>query len=337
MSRHYYRPQAQSGLPRPPGAVALAGGWCWFDRVEVLARGKRGTWITPDELPPDMLDRLTAPRSAIAGLELDRPRIMAIVNVTPDSFSDGGAFLDPASAIAQGRAVAAAGADIVDIGGESTRPGAEPVSEDEERARIGPVISALAGGPPISVDTRNAGVARSALECGASILNDVTALRHDPEMAALAAGAGVPVCLMHSAGDPKTMQHDPRYADVLLDVYDHLEERVEAAVAAGVDRTRIVVDPGIGFGKTAAHNIALIARLSLFHGLGCPVLLGVSRKRFIGSIGNAPDAGGRLPGSLAMGLAGIAQGVQILRVHDMAETAQALSLWMAVAAKRQDE
>jgi dihydropteroate synthase len=205
------------------------------------------------------------------------------------------------------------------------------VPEADEIARTAPVIGALRdAGVPISIDTRKAGVAQAALAAGAAMVNDVSAFGHDPAMAGTVARAGVPVVLMHAQGDPATMQADPRYGDVLLDVFDHLAARVAAAEAAGVDRARIVVDPGIGFGKTVAHNLALLRRLSLFHALGLPVLLGASRKRFIGSIGGAADTDDRLPGSLAVALAGAAQGVQILRVHDVGETRQALALWRAV-------
>lgn len=184
--------------------------------------------------------------------------------------------------------------------------------------------------PPISIDTRKAGVADAAFRAGAAILNDVSALTHDPALASLAAAAGVPVVLMHARGTPETMQDDPRYDNVLLEVYDALAARVEAAEAAGIARDRLVIDPGIGFGKTAAHNLALIRGLSLFHGLGLPILLGVSRKRFIGTIGKEPQADRRAPGSIAVALAGLAQGAQIVRVHDVAETRQAMALWQAI-------
>lgn len=258
---------------------------------------------------------------------------MGILNVTPDSFSDGGRFLDPAAALAQGRAMAAAGADVIDIGGESTRPGAAEVSITDETARTAPVIAALrAGGVPalISIDTRKAEVAEAALAAGAGMVNDVAAFSFDPAMAEVVARAGVPVCLMHAQGTPATMQADPQYDDVVLDVYDFLAGRIAAAEAAGIARARIVVDPGIGFGKTQAHNLALIRGLALFHGLGCPVLLGASRKRFIGSIGGEAQADRRGPGSMAVALAGVAEGVQVLRVHDVADTRQALALWQAV-------
>ncbi|MFN3937727.1 MAG: dihydropteroate synthase [Gemmobacter sp.] len=313
-----------------PGALPLAGGPLRFDRVEVLERGRAPQVVPPSEVPGTVLDRLTAPRPPFAALSLDRPRIMGIVNVTPDSFSDGGRFLDPAAAAAQGRRLAAAGAELLDIGGESTRPGAAEVPEAEETARILPVIAALRDGPPISVDTRKAGVARAALASGAAAVNDVTALTHDAAMASVVAQAGVPVVLMHMRGTPETMQDDPRYDDVVQDVYAWLADRIVAAEAAGIPRSAIAVDPGIGFGKTGDHNLALIRRLSVFHGLGCAVMLGASRKRFVGTIGGADRPEDRMPGSVAVALAGAAQGAQILRVHDVAETRQALALWRAI-------
>lgn len=329
---NYYRPIAQTDPARPSGALSLAGGWCWFDRAEVLTRdGSRGL-VAAGDLPVDVRARLTAPRAALAGLPLDRPRIMGILNVTPDSFSDGGRFAGSAEALAQARHLAAA-ADIIDIGGESTRPGAAEVAEVEEVARTAPLIAALVQAGlalPVSIDTRKATVAHSALAAGARIVNDVAALTHDAGLGPLVAASGVPLCLMHAQGTPATMQADPRYDDVLLDVYDFLAERIRAAEAMGIDRARIIVDPGIGFGKTLAHNLTLIRGLSLLHGLGCPILLGASRKRFIGTLADEPQAGRRGPGSIAVTLAGLAQGVQIHRVHDTDETRQALRLWQAV-------
>ena len=332
-ARLYYRPIARSGPDRPAGALPLAGTWAWFAEVEEIVRGgPRRVWPA-HELPDAVLAPFVAGRPAVAGLALDRPRIMGVLNVTPDSFSDGGLWTDPEAAVAHARAMAAGGADLIDIGGESTRPGAAEVPAAEEEARTVPVIAAIraaGGGVPISIDTRKAAVARAALAAGAAMLNDVSALTYDDGMAGLAAAADVPLCLMHAQGDPATMQDDPRYEDVLLDVYDFLAARIAAAEAAGIPRARLVVDPGIGFGKTEAHNLALIRGLSLFHGLGCPVLLGVSRKRFIGSIGGAPDPMRRAPGSIAVALEGLRQGVQIIRVHDIEETRQAVRLWQAV-------
>ena len=333
----YYRPICMTDAARPDDALTLAGGWAWFTHAEALTRaGSRGAGsrglVAARDIPGDVLARLTAPRPALAGVSMDRPRLMGVLNVTPDSFSDGGRFDDPATALAQARAMAA-GADFLDVGGESTRPGAAEVPAADEIARVAPVIAAIRGAgvtTPISVDTRKAAVAGAALKAGAGIVNDVSALTFDPALASLVARAQAPLILMHAQGTPATMQADPRYDDVLLDVCDWLAGRIAVAEAAGIPRARIVVDPGIGFGKTVAHNIALIRGLSLFHGLGCAILLGASRKRFIGALGDAPDATRRGPGTIAVTLAAIAQGVQIHRVHDIDETRQALRLWQAV-------
>lgn len=328
----YLRPIAMTDAARPAAALTLAGGWCWFDRVEVLERGRPAALVPVGELSAEDLAPLTAPRPAFGGLEMGRPQVMGILNVTPDSFSDGGLFLRPEAAVMQARKMAA-GADILDIGGESTRPGAVEVAVADEIARTAPVIRALRDAGldlPVSIDTRKAAVAQAAFAAGATILNDVTALQFDPAMAAAAAALQGPVILMHSIASPETMQDDPQYDDVLLDVYDALAARLAEAEAAGIPRDRLAVDPGIGFGKTLTHNLTLLNRLSLFHGLGVPVLLGASRKRFIGTIGAEAEAARRMPGSLAVALAGLAQGVQMIRVHDVAETRQALSLWQAV-------
>jgi dihydropteroate synthase len=234
--------------------------------------------------------------------------------------------------VAHGLELVRAGADLLDIGGESTRPGSDPTGTAEECDRVLPVIEGLVAAAcpvPISVDTRKAAVMRLGLATGARMINDVSALTHDPEAAAAAAGAEA-VCLMHARGEPKTMQDDPVYDDVVLDVYDYLSERIAAAESAGIARAGIVVDPGIGFGKTLQHNLALIRRLSLLQGLGCPVLLGVSRKGFVGRLSGEATPDRRAAGSIAAGLAGLGQGVQMLRAHDVAETVQAVRVWRAL-------
>ena len=311
---------AGSGLVRFLDVAEMAGG-------QILPQRKAG------DLPPENTARLSATRAPLCGLALDRPRIMGIVNVTPDSFSDGGDVATVAAAVARAKAMQAA--DILDIGGESTRPGAETVAIAEEIRRVAPAIRAIrAAGitTPISIDTRKAAVAEAALDAGADMVNDVSAFRYDPELADLVAARGVPVCLMHSKGDPATMQHDPRYDNVVQEVVEHLAERMEFAAARGVAQAQMIVDPGIGFAKTQAHNLALLAHLAVLHDLGVPVLLGASRKKFIGVIGGAEAAKDRMPGSLAVALHGAAMGAQILRVHDVAETAQALALWQAIHA-----
>ena len=258
-----------------------------------------------------------------------RPRLMGVVNVTPDSFSDGGLFLDPAEAIAHGTALAHQGADLLDVGGESTRPGADAVGAEAERERIEPVVAALAGaegpGIPVSIDTSKAAVARAALDAGAAIVNDVTALRGDPDMAALCAERGCEVVLMHMLGSPRTMQDDPRYDDVVDDVRAFLTERIEAAAAAGVDERRIWVDPGIGFGKTVEHNLELLRRLGELAELGRPIVIGTSRKRFLGAI-TGREVEDRLGGTIASNALALAAGADVFRVHDVAAARQALDV-----------
>jgi len=260
---------------------------------------------------------------------------MGVLNVTPDSFSDGGLHLDPDTAIRAGRAMAEAGADIIDIGGESTRPGSHPTSPEQERARVLPVVRALAAaGLRVSIDTRHAATMAAALDAGASIVNDVTALSHDPAAAPLIATRGCPVVLMHMRGDFATMYAQATYTDVPREVRDELAARIAAAEAAGIRRTQIAIDPGIGFAKTAPQSAAMLRGLDMLHDLGCPILVGVSRKSFIGALADAPDAAQRLPGSLAAALFAISRGAAILRVHDVPETIQALRVWQALTTCR---
>jgi dihydropteroate synthase len=260
------------------------------------------------------------------------PLLMGVVNVTPDSFSDGGSFVDPAHAIDHGLKLVEEGAAILDIGGESTRPGAETVAEEVELSRVLPVIKGLAAqtAAALSIDTRKPAVARAAVEAGASIWNDVSALRFSDDSLAAAASLSCRVVLMHALGEPQTMQDDPRYGDVVEEVAADLARRIEVCVAAGVDRSRIIIDPGVGFGKTLDHNLALIANLDRLGGLGVPILLGASRKRFIAALDRQGPPPARLGGSIAAALAGAARGASILRVHDVAATRQALSVAFAI-------
>lgn len=327
----YFRPIPRTDHARPDGALPLAGGWLWFDMVEELTRDGNARLVHVSNLPEDVLDRLSAARAPICGLSFDQPRLMGILNVTPDSFSDGGQHNAPDQALAHAKTMIADGADMIDVGGESTRPGAEPVVIAEEIARTAPVITAIQNQitAPISIDTRKTPVAQAAHQAGAALVNDVAGFTYDKTLAPYCADHSLPVCVMHSQGRPETMQDNPQYEHPALDIYDWLSERVDALVATGIDRTQIIVDPGIGFGKTRAHNLVLLQNLSLFHGLGCPVLLGASRKRFIGDLAGVTEASDRVPGSLAVALHGVAQGVQMLRVHDVAETRAALTLWQA--------
>ena len=259
-----------------------------------------------------------------------KPRLMGVVNVTPDSFSDGGLYLEPEAAIAHGAELADEGADILDVGGESTRPGAAEVGVGEEIARTEPVVSDLAAlGHTISIDTSKAAVAEAALAAGATIVNDVTAMRADPEIGALCADRGAELVLMHMQGTPRTMQDAPAYDDVVEDVRAFLAERIEAAIAAGVAEERIWVDPGIGFGKTLEHNLELLRRLGELRALGRPILVGTSRKSFIGKV-DGSGAEQRIGGTIASSVLAIAEGADVLRVHDVAEAAQAAKVAAAI-------
>jgi dihydropteroate synthase len=257
---------------------------------------------------------------------------MGIVNVTPDSFSDGGRNAETETAIASGIRMTKEGAGILDVGGESTRPGSDPVPEAEELRRILPVIEGLAAaGLAVSADTRKASVMRAALKAGARIINDVSALTYDPDAMTAMAEADCPVILMHAQGDPKTMQLNPTYDDVALDVYDFLEARIAACVAAGIDRRRLVADPGIGFGKSFSHNLEVLRQFSLYHALGVPLLMGLSRKGFIGALTGEKVAGNRIHGSIGGAVWSALNGAHILRVHDVKGTAEALAVAGAAA------
>jgi dihydropteroate synthase len=261
-------------------------------------------------------------------LPLDRPLVMGVVNVTPDSFSDGGRFLNPEAAASHARRLVEEGAELIDIGGESTRPGAAPVSEQDELERILPVLEKLSDlGTPVSIDTRRPGVMKAALAAGASMINDVRALA-EPYAHEAVATTGCAVCLMHMKGDPRTMQHSPHYDDVAREVKGFLKEAVRKAMFAGIGKDRIIVDPGIGFGKTAAHNVELLRRLPELKELGVPVLVGVSRKSLIGAVTGRPVEE-RLAGSLAMALLALLGGATILRVHDVKETKDVIAVWEA--------
>ncbi|MBS0239784.1 MAG: dihydropteroate synthase [Proteobacteria bacterium] len=328
--------------------LPLAGGRLSFAALDVLTRGspetKRRTVVLGDAFSgdwgrealsaADILQALSEPRARVAGLSLDRPRIMGIINVTPDSFSDGGQFASTEDAVAHGLRLVEEGADILDIGGESTRPQSDTVAVAEELRRVIPVVEGLRAKTDavISVDTRKAEVMRRAAAAGADILNDVSAFTYDPEALEVAAETGLPIVIMHAQGDPKTMNDNPKYDDVVLDVFDYLEGRIQACVAAGIPKAKLVADPGIGFGKHLHHNVAVMAGLSLYHGLGVPLLLGASRKKMIGQLCNVDAARDRVPGSLACALAGVAAGVQIVRAHDVAETKQAIEVWRACSA-----
>ncbi|MGQ0673906.1 MAG: dihydropteroate synthase [Hyphomicrobium sp.] len=331
------------------GGLPLAGGPLAFAALEVIERtGSKGVvrrtiglgdlferdWGRSTLAASDLLEAIRSPRPRLAGLAMGRPVIMGIVNVTPDSFSDGGRYASADAAVEQALRMVEEGADILDIGGESTRPGSDAVALEEELRRVLPVLEKLRAKTDarISVDTRKAEVMRRAAAAGADILNDVSALTHDPEALRVAAESGLPVMLMHAQGDPKTMNDNPQYSDVTLDVFDFLESRIRACEAAGIPKAKLVVDPGIGFGKHLHHNVAVLGAMSLYHGLGVPLLLGASRKKLIGQLCNVEAPKDRVPGSIAAALSSIAQGVQIVRVHDVAATRQAVCVWEAATA-----
>ena len=352
-ARLYLRPVqfADTPIERDGEVARLAGGLLWFSAYELIAvsGGRRMAQRTvPVSELPGLLDalpeaqgealqsianRISAPRAPIrAGeriLRLDQPQVMGILNMTPDSFSDGGKHLADAQAAAQaGFDMGAAGASVIDIGGESTRPGAEEVWEGDEIRRVVPVIEQLArSGTPISIDTRKAAVMEAALAAGAHIVNDVAALCWDDRAVEIVAKAGCPVVLMHSPDPAKGPHGGSGHTDPLIEVYDWLEARITAVTAAGIARENILIDPGIGFGKAMQHNLALLNGLALFHGLGCPIVLGASRKRIIGALSNEAPADQRLGGSIALALRGAELGAQIVRVHDVPETVQALRVW----------
>ncbi|HEX8623935.1 MAG TPA: dihydropteroate synthase [Allosphingosinicella sp.] len=346
--RQYLRPTAFVDAPfGHDGKVArLTGGMLWFaavERVTMEGNSRLSSELVPVERIHELLapgseterawSNLTSPRAPLQLRErvvrLDQPQVAGILNLTPDSFSDGGRFDGGEAAALAGFAMAEAGAAIVDVGGESTRPGAKPVWEGDEIERVVPTVTRLAaGGTAISIDTRKSAVMGAALGAGAAMVNDVSALTYDEASAGLVARSGCPVVLVHHSGTPETMQQSPAYdKPVLFAVYDWLEARIEAAEAAGIERARIVVDPGIGFGKTVQHNLDLMNGLALLHGLGCPIMLGASRKRMIGALSAEAPADARLPGSLALALKAVDQGAQLLRVHDVPETVQALRIW----------
>lgn len=325
----------------PSGQHSLAGGWARFTDMDVVQRYADGGYsicrmglddllqaADDSNLAIAAMDRLLAPRDSFAGLSMTAPRLMGILNVTPDSFSDGGRHNAPARAIAAARAMQDAGAAIIDIGGESTRPGAAPVTRNQELARVLPVLAGLRdSGAVLSIDTRHAEVIRRAVAGGAGIINDVGALRGDGALDA-AAAAGVPVVMMHMQGTPETMQADPQYGFAPVEILEFLEVRIQAAEAAGIPRALMAIDPGYGFGKSVTHNLQLINWTAMLHMLGVPILIGASRKSSIAKISAGEDADQRLPGSLALAMAALRQGAQMLRVHDVGETMQAVKVEM---------
>jgi dihydropteroate synthase len=344
----YLRPThfIESPQQHDGASARLAGTMLWFCSVELITRGENGVarslisiadWeaVAP-QLPSravQLFANLTSPRPPLSlgarTIRLDQPQVMGVLNVTPDSMSDGGKYQDdPDMAAAAGIAMSAAGAAIIDVGGESTRPGAPTVWEGDEINRVAPVIQKLASaGTAISIDTRKAAVMQAAVTAGATMINDVSALLYDDQSVETAKSLGSPVVLMHAASQSSDPHKGDGYDDVLFDVYDWLEARVAAVIATGISQDKILIDPGIGFGKSLTDNLTLINNLSLFHGIGCPILFGASRKRMIGALSNEAGADARLGGSVYLAMKAVEQGAHIVRVHDVAETAQAIHVW----------
>ena len=325
------------------GGAVLGGGWTSAKQFDVVTHAADGqqliTRMSEDAIIEQadnrneavaVFDNIYKPRVDFAGLDMSKPHVMGVINTTPDSFSDGGVHLAPATAISSGVAMSRAGASIIDIGGESTRPGAEAITRNQELARVLSTISGLSRrNIRLSIDTRHAEVMTRACAAGAAIINDVEALRRDGAVDA-AAACGAPVIIMHMQGQPETMQDEPYYDFAPVDIYQFFQERIEAAVAAGIAKSHIAVDPGFGFGKTVAHNLQILNWLSLFHGLGVPIMFGASRKSTIAKLSKGESADQRLAGSLVLAMAAYRQGAQILRVHDVAETVQALAVEQAL-------
>ena len=351
MTQIYLRPTGFVESPqRHDGeSLRLAGTMLWFSQIEYIERGDAVTkrrlvsvsaWAAFVAALPEaqrercalLLAHITAPRAALhmgaRNIRFDQPHVMGIINATPDSFLDGGKNFEPEVAVEAAFAMLTAGAAIIDVGGESTRPGAALVWERDELARVEPVIRRLAGaGSAISIDTRKALVMEGAVQAGAFMINDISALLYDDRALDVARASDVPVVLMHAPSQSSDPHKNGMYKDVVYDVFDWLEQRISTVEAGGISRDKILVDPGIGFGKSLAENLAIINNLTVYHGLGCAILFGASRKRLIGALSNEADAGSRLGGSIFVAMKAVEQGAHIVRVHDVAETVQAIKVW----------
>ena len=316
-----------SGLKKP---LFLGGTQVRFDSFKIVERGKPSKIIPASEAPKKILEPFIRQRSSAFGLDFNKINIMGVLNVTPDSFYDGKKGFKDWDFVKKGFDLINAGLDILDVGGESTRPGAKELSVHMEQRRVSNVIRDIKKKFPkliISIDTRKSEVAKAALKGGATIINDVSGLTFDSEILSVASEFGSGICIMHSKGLPENMQNQPFYENIVLDIYDFLEEKINQAKKAGISEEKIIVDPGIGFGKSLYHNKTLIKNLSLFHGLGCPVMVGLSRKSFIGEIVGELDPSKRLGGSLAALLTAVSRGAHLVRVHDVIETKQAIEVW----------
>ena len=328
----YFRPIVRTGLPRSKNSIFLAETNYWVSEAEEIKFGKKTKLVSINDVPDWWKKRWLKKRSVILGMEFGFPKLMGILNVTPDSFSDGGNHVELDAALNQAKFMEENGVDIIDVGGESTRPGALTVPILEEIRRIEPVISGISARSkiPISVDTRKAGVASAAHKAGASMVNDVSGFTFDSDLLPFCSKYKLPVCVMHMKGSPENMQNNPKYENVLIEVFDFLENQIGRLIQAGISRDQIIADVGIGFGKNIGHNLDLIKNISLFHGLGVPLLLGVSRKSIISNVAKVEKPSDRVHGSISLALSALGQGVQVFRVHDVAETRQAFDLWVAI-------
>ena len=326
----YFRPIIQTDAVRPSTHYSVGGQKQWFDKVEIINRGEKPTIAAADKVPSDILNEITRVKANNHFKSFSKPLIMGILNVTPDSFSDGGKNLELKNAMKTAQRMIVDGADIIDIGGESTRPGAKAISAEDELNRIEPLIRYLKNEFPqinISVDTRKASVMARVMELGVDFINDVSAMSFDKNSRNVLARKKAQVCLMHGGLNPEKMQENTFYNNILLDIYDYLKARIDFAISGGVKKENILIDPGIGFGKTTTQNVLLIRKASLFHGLGCPLLYGISRKSFIGEVGKTRKPVNRFPGSIAGAIELVRQGIQVIRVHDVKKTRQALDVW----------
>ena len=328
----YFRPIVRTGSPRSQNSIFLAETNYWISEAEEMKLGEPTKLISINDVPDWWKKRWLKKRSDILGMEFGYPKLMGILNITPDSFSDGGRHIQLNAALNQAKFMEENGVDIIDVGGESTRPGAVIVPIAEEIRRIGQVINGISARSkvPISVDTRKVDVASAARKAGASMVNDVSGFTFDPDLLPYCSKYKLPVCVMHMKGSPENMQNNPKYENVLIEVFDFLENQIGKLVQAGISRDQIIADVGIGFGKNIGHNLALIKNISLFHGLGVPLLLGVSRKSIISNVAKVEKPIDRVHGSISLALSALGQGVQVFRVHDVAETRQAFDLWVAV-------
>ena len=328
----YFRPIIRTGSPRSEKSIFLAKTNYWISEAEEIKFGEKTKLVSINDVPDWWKKRWLKKRSDILGMEFGFPKLMGILNVTPDSFSDGGNHIKLAAALNQAKFMEENGADIIDIGGESTRPGALTVPILEEIKRIEPVIYGISARSkiPISVDTRKSEVASAARKAGASMVNDVSSFTFDPNLLSYCLEHKLPVCVMHMQGSPENMQNNPKYENILIEVFNFLENQIGTLVQAGISRDQIIADVGIGFGKNIGHNLTLIKNISLFHGLGVPLLLGVSRKSIISNVAKVDKLSDRVHGSVSLAISALGQGVQLFRVHDVAETKQAFDLWVAV-------